>query len=55
MLWLHPADPPTDGEPVNPDEVWGNTFTHATTLTVTDPVEAITAIADAAVTALTQA
>jgi Mg-chelatase subunit ChlD len=43
------------GEPIDPDQIWGNTFTHATTLTVTDPVEAIAAIADAAVTALAQA
>ncbi|MEU4660211.1 VWA domain-containing protein [Micromonospora chalcea] len=55
VLWLHPADPPTDGEPADPDQIWGHTFTHATTLTVTDPAEAIAAIADAAVTALTQA
>ncbi|SCL26045.1 VWA domain containing CoxE-like protein [Micromonospora nigra] len=55
VLWLHPADPPTDGEPTDPDQIWGHTFTHANTLTVTDPTEAIAAIADAAVTALTQA
>ncbi|MFE0527117.1 VWA domain-containing protein [Micromonospora parva] len=55
VLWLHPADPPTAGEPTDPDQIWGNTFLHTTTLTVTDPVEAITAIADAAVTALAQA
>ncbi|MGW3890474.1 VWA domain-containing protein [Micromonospora chokoriensis] len=55
VLWLHPADPPAAGEPTDPDQIWGNTFTHTTTLTVTDPVDAIAAIADAAVTALAQA
>jgi hypothetical protein len=55
VLWLHPADPPADGEPIDPDQIWGNTFTHTTTLTVTDPIEAVAAIADAAVTALAQA
>ncbi|MFD6754898.1 VWA domain-containing protein [Micromonospora gifhornensis] len=55
VLWLHPADPPTPGQPAEPDQRWGHTFTHTTTLTVTDPVHAITAITDAAVTALEQA
>ncbi|AEB42643.1 VWA domain-containing protein [Micromonospora maris] len=55
VLWLHPADPPTPGQPTEPDQRWGHTFTHTTTLTVTDPVHAVTAIADAAVTALEQA
>ncbi|MEU5931091.1 VWA domain-containing protein [Micromonospora sp. NPDC047187] len=55
VLWLHPAEPPTAGEATDPDQIWGNTFTHTTTLTVTDPINAITAIADAAVTALAQA
>ena len=51
VLWLHPAD----GEPTDPNQIWGHTFEHTTTLTVTDPTEAITTIADAAVTALAQA
>ncbi|MEU7769830.1 VWA domain-containing protein [Micromonospora taraxaci] len=55
VLWLHPADPPIAGEPPDPDQTWGNTFTHTTTLTVTDPVDAIAVIADAAVAALAQA
>lgn len=43
VLWLRPAD------------LAGHTFTHATTLLVADPVQAIDAIADAAVTALEHA
>jgi hypothetical protein len=43
VLWLQPADTPC------------HTFTDATTISVTDPVEAVTAIADAAVTALAEA
>ncbi|KAB1935482.1 VWA domain-containing protein [Micromonospora sp. ALFpr18c] len=55
VLWLHPADPLADSELTGPDQMWRHTFTHTTTLTVADPVEAVAAIADAAVTALTQA
>lgn len=44
VLWLHPGD--TSG---------CHTYTHTTTVTVTDPISAIDVIADAAVTALTQA
>jgi hypothetical protein len=43
VLWLRPAGLP------------GHTFTHTTTITVDDPVEAVGHIADAAVTALEQA
>ncbi|OKI45721.1 vWA domain-containing protein [Micromonospora sp. CB01531] len=43
VLWLRPADLP------------GHTFTHTTTLLVADPVQAVDAIADAAVTALEHA
>jgi Mg-chelatase subunit ChlD len=43
VLWLHPA-----GQP-------GHTFDHTTTIAVADPVDAITQIADAAVTALEHA
>ncbi|MFI7208065.1 VWA domain-containing protein [Micromonospora aurantiaca (nom. illeg.)] len=55
VLWLHPTDPPTAGQQTDPAQMWRHTFTHATTLTVADPVEAVTAIADAAVAALAQA
>ncbi|MFI7208467.1 VWA domain-containing protein [Micromonospora aurantiaca (nom. illeg.)] len=43
VLWLRPAD------------LAGHTFTHTTTLQVADPVQAVDAIADAAVTALEHA
>jgi hypothetical protein len=43
VLWLRPADLP------------GHTFEHTTTITVTDPVEAVESICDAAVTALQNA
>ncbi|MCT2282460.1 VWA domain-containing protein [Micromonospora chalcea] len=55
VLWLHPADPLADSELTGPDQMWRHTFTHTTTLAVADPVEAVAVIADAAVTALTQA
>ncbi|WP_428962975.1 VWA domain-containing protein [Micromonospora fluostatini] len=42
VLWLRPANLP------------GHTFTHTTTLLVDDPIQAVTAVADAAVTALEQ-
>ncbi|GAA0902953.1 hypothetical protein GCM10009558_001270 [Virgisporangium aurantiacum] len=44
VLWLHPAD-----------TGFSHTFTDTTTVTVTNPVEAIDIIADAAVTALSHA
>jgi uncharacterized protein with von Willebrand factor type A (vWA) domain len=43
VLWLHPA-----GQP-------GHTFTHTTTISVDDPVDAVKQLADAAVTALEHA
>ncbi len=43
VLWLRPAD------------LTGHTFTHTTTLLVDDPIQAVDAIADAAVTALEHA
>ena len=43
VLWLRPADLP------------GHTYHHTTTLTIADPVQAIDAIAAAAVTALERA
>jgi uncharacterized protein with von Willebrand factor type A (vWA) domain len=43
VLWLHPQG------------LTGHTFDHATTITVTDPVQAVSCIADAAVTALEHA
>ncbi|WP_328851270.1 VWA domain-containing protein [Micromonospora globbae] len=43
VLWLRPAD------------LAGHTFTHTTTLQVADPIQAVDAIADAAVTALEHA
>ncbi|MDG4760361.1 VWA domain-containing protein [Micromonospora sp. WMMD710] len=43
VLWLRPADQS------------GHTFTHTTTLLVDDPIQAVDAIADAAITALEQA
>ncbi|MDG4755765.1 VWA domain-containing protein [Micromonospora sp. WMMD718] len=55
VLWLHPADPLADSELTGTDQMWRHTFTHTTTLTVADPVEAVAAIADAAVAALAQA
>ncbi|MET7831308.1 VWA domain-containing protein [Micromonospora sediminicola] len=55
VLWLHPADPLADSELTGPDQMRRHTFTHTTTLTVADPVEAVAAIADAAVAALAQA
>ncbi|MEV6932094.1 VWA domain-containing protein [Dactylosporangium sp. NPDC051485] len=55
VLWLHPAELLAPGEPEDPDVAWGHTFQHTTTLTVADPVAAVAAIADAAVTALEQA
>ncbi|MEV4481822.1 VWA domain-containing protein [Micromonospora coxensis] len=43
VLWLRPAD------------LAGHTFTHTTTILVADPIEAVDAIADAAVTAIERA
>ena len=44
VLWLHPGDSGIC-----------HTYTHTTTVTVTNPTSAIDVIADAAITALTQA
>ncbi|GAB3861791.1 VWA domain-containing protein [Dactylosporangium cerinum] len=64
VLWLHPAEPPAPtvstapagaGRRARRAAITPHTFEHTTTLTVADPVAAVAAIADAAVTALAQA